>query len=440
MLRIRGLYGAAGAMTALWGATLPATDARLDLGAGRLGGVLLLLGAAALVAMPVAGRCADRWGPARLLRWVAPGCALVTAVAALAPSFAVLACAAVGLGLLMGALNVALTVAATAVEVEGGRAVMSTVHATWSLGAVLGTAAVTAALAAGVPLPPLVAAQAIALAACFARLSQNLPSAAHANAAHANTADDPRMVAPPRLRLLVLLGVVGGAAFLVEGAATDWAGVHARRVLGAGPSAAPVVYAAFLAAMTAARFAGDAIRMRLGAVRTLRAAGVTASAGYAVVLAAPALGAAGFAAAVCGWLLTGAGMALVWPVVASATGAATKGTNGASRLSIVAGISYAGALAGPAVIGYAAEATSLAVAMAIPGLFAVAVAVHGPRAVAALYEGGEWSAGTTSGSASGPGSHPAPNGRPPSASRPCGVSQPDRSGPAGTMPVGLMSR
>jgi hypothetical protein len=238
----------------------------------------------------------------------------------------------------------------------------------------------------------------------------------------------------------VLLGVVGGAAFLVEGAATDWAGVHARRVLGAGPSAAPVVYAAFLAAMTVARFAGDAVRVRLGAVRTVRAAGITASAGYAVVLAAPALGTTGFTAAVCGWLLTGAGMALVWPVVASATGAATKGTNGASQLSIVASISYAGALAGPAVIGYAAEATSLAVAMAIPGLFALAVAVHGPRAVAALYEGGAWSAGTTSGSASGPGSHPAPNGRPPSASRPCGVSQPDRSGPTGTMPVGLMSR
>jgi len=432
MLRICGLYGAAGALTALWGATLPITDARLDLGAGRLGGVLLLLAATALVAMPVAGRCADRWGAARLLRWVTPGCALVTAVAAAAPSFVVLAGAAAALGLLMGVLNVALTVAATAVEAAGGRPVMSTVHATWSLGAVLGTAVVTAALAAGVPTPPLAAAQGIALAIGFARLSRGLPATTRRHTPHA-AGPSPR-IAP---RLLILLGLVGGAAFLVEGAATDWAGVHARRVLGADASAAPVVYAAFLAAMTAARFAGDAIRARVGATHTLRAAGITASAGYAAVLAAPALGPAGFATAVCGWLLTGAGMALVWPVVASATGAATKGTDGASRLSIVASISYAGALAGPAVIGYAAQATSLATAMVIPGLFAVAVARYGPRAVT---QAAACSAGTVSVSASGPGSHPAPNGRPPIASRPWAVSQPERSGPAGTMPVGLMSR
>ncbi len=33
----------------------------------------------------------------------------------------------------------------------------------------------------------------------------------------------------------------------------------------------------------------------------------------------------------------------------------------------------------------------------------------------------------------GPGGVPSPNGRPPSSSRWCGTSQPDRSGPAGTI-------
>ena len=39
----------------------------------------------------------------------------------------------------------------------------------------------------------------------------------------------------------------------------------------------------------------------------------------------------------------------------------------------------------------------------------------------------------------GPGGVPSPNGLPPNASRPCGVSQFDRSGPFGTICVGLMS-
>ena len=175
--------------------------------------------------------------------------------------------------------------------------------------------------------------------------------------------------------------------FLVEGAATDWAGVHAVRVLGADPAAASFGYAAFLAAMTAARFAGDAVRARLGAARTVRLAGLIACVGYAFVLVAPLLGPARFAAALWGWLLTGAGTALVWPVVSSVVAAATRGA--ARRLSVVSAVSYAGALAGPALIGYTAAATSLPAAMALPGVFALAVTLVGPAAVgAALFAAG----------------------------------------------------
>src|SRR5215207_7298156 len=102
--RVAGLYATTGALTALWGATLPTTEARLDLGPGRLGAVLLAAGAAALVAMPAAGRAADRWGAGPLLRWIAPGLAVATVAGILAPGFAALTVAAGLLGFLMGAL------------------------------------------------------------------------------------------------------------------------------------------------------------------------------------------------------------------------------------------------------------------------------------------------------------------------------------------------
>ncbi|HEY1176788.1 MAG TPA: hypothetical protein VGF17_11565, partial [Phytomonospora sp.] len=52
-------YTLTGVLTALWGASLPATDARLDLGEARVGALLLALSLGVLAAMPAAGRLAD---------------------------------------------------------------------------------------------------------------------------------------------------------------------------------------------------------------------------------------------------------------------------------------------------------------------------------------------------------------------------------------------
>src|SRR5215207_3710133 len=51
-----------GAFWGAWGASLPALRDQAGLGDGELGSVLLLVGAGALPAMPLAGRAVDRWG------------------------------------------------------------------------------------------------------------------------------------------------------------------------------------------------------------------------------------------------------------------------------------------------------------------------------------------------------------------------------------------
>ncbi len=120
-----------------------------------------------------------------------------------------------------------------------------------------------------------------------------------------------------------MLGVIGAAAFVTEGAVADWAGVHAVRVLGADPSTGSLLYAVFFVAMTVIRFVGDAVRARLGAVVTIRLAGGVTTAGYVLVLlagAAPESVRVG--TAMVGWALAGAGMAVVWPVITSELGAA----------------------------------------------------------------------------------------------------------------------
>jgi MFS family permease len=376
-------YGVTGVLNALWGASLPATDARLDLGAGRLGAVLMTLAVSAMVAMPVAGWLAERLTARRLLRWAFPAAAAALAGAAVAPSFESLAVCAIVLGVLNGTLNVALSVQAVAVERAVGRPVVASMHGTWTLGAVAGGGALATGLGLGVDVQVLLVGFAVALAM--------------AGLAVGNTSVEPLPARPPQLAsrgvpalrpgLMITLGLIGAAAFFTEGAATDWAGVHATRVLGADAATASLVFTSFFVAMTAMRFLGDAVRARLGATTTIRLAGVTATAGYGLVLVAGALPAGlltRVGLALAGWALVGAGMAVVWPLVISQLGAANTA---AGRLSMITTISYGGGLIGPALIGFVATRATLPVALLIPAALALAVAVAAPAALNAVVRG-----------------------------------------------------
>lgn len=369
---IAAWYGLTGALNALWGATLPATDARLDLGTGRLGGLLMTMAIGALVAMPVAGRLADRWSGRLLPRLTAPAAAAAVAATAAATSAGSLAVYVVVLGVAFGGLNVALSLQAVAVERALDRPVMATMHGTWTLGGVAGGAIVTAGLRLGANARLLTAVGALAVAVAFVALGRRLA---------VTPPDVRRTTRPARAGVLVVtLGLIGAAAFLAEGAATDWAGVHATRVLGAGPATASAIYTLFFAAMTVVRFLGDPVRARLGAALTVRLTAGAATAGYGLVLLAPRLP-AGAAIATAGWVLVGAGMALVWPVVVSALGAADES---AGRLSAVTTISYGGGLVGPALIGFVAAGAGLSVALLIPAALALAVAAVAPTALRAI--------------------------------------------------------
>jgi len=396
-------YGLTGAVTALWAAALPATDARLSLGPTRLGAALTALAVGGLCAMPVAGRLADRYTGSRLLRTTAPAAALALVAPAAAASFAALLPAVVLLGMLLGALNVALSVQAVALESALRRPIISVLHGAWSLGAVGGGATVSLSLHAGVGVRvlPVVAAPILAAALCVTA-GETTPPAAPADAAPLDavlvTAVSVPEVPLDRTRragavgrdattlgagLTVMLGLVGAAAFVAEGAATDWAGVDATRVLGADPATGSLVYTVFFTTMTAVRFAGDALRGRLGAAVSIRAGGLVAGCGFGLVLLAGALPGAipdKVGCALGGWVMVGAGMAVVWPVVLS-TLSATGGS--AARLSVVTTISYGGGLAGPALIGALAASLSLPLALSAPAVLALAVAFVAPGLLAA---------------------------------------------------------
>lgn len=373
-LGVFGIFALCGMTVGFWGAALPAINHRLDLGEARLGTVLLATGMGALVCMPVAGRLCDRLTSRRVVAFAGPVSALALLGPALAPSYPVLLAATGMFGGAIGALDVSMNAHAVRVEQRWPRPVLSAFHGVWSLGGVFGGAVIAAGLHWGADVRHVMATGAL-VAALLVRLPTSrllTDERAGSDADHPADAGGGRLP----LRLVVALGAVAFAAFVSEGAAMDWAALHANRVLGADLSSATFAFIVFTAAMTSMRLAGDRVRHRFGPVGTLRRCAVTAVAGYGLVLLAPAVG--GVYVGYAGWFLVGIGLSVVVPVIFAGAG---SGEAAGTALSKVTTFGYVGMLAGPSVIGPLGEATSLAVAMVVPAALCAALALGGPVAL-----------------------------------------------------------
>lgn len=379
---VTALHGGVGMLVAVWGAGLPVLDARVDLGPTRLGLLLLALALGAAVAMPLAGHLAHRWSDAAVLRVALPTAALLLAAIGAMPAAEPMIALAGVFGLCCGGINVGLTSQATVAERAAGRPVIARMHGCWTLGAVLGSSALAAALRAGGDGLLLLPAAALSAGAMLTVLSLRLP----VGRGTGDAADPDAPASAGRIRaatsVLVGAGAVAAAAFVVEGAATDWAGIHTTRVLSAEPAAGATMYAVFFAAMTAVRFAGDRLRDMVAApILVAAAAGVTAL-GFVLVLLSPTVPEdARVVAAAGGWALAGAGTALVWPIVIGSLGATRIDPR---RLSLVTTIGYLGGFVGPVLIGGLAAGVGLAGAMVLPAVLTVLLAAAAPPLVSRL--------------------------------------------------------
>ncbi|MBP6463186.1 MAG: MFS transporter, partial [Rubrivivax sp.] len=160
-----------------------------------------------------------------------------------------------------------------------------------------------------------------------------------------------------------------------EGAMYDWSVLYLRQELGAPTSIASMGYASFSGAMAAGRFGGDWVRARVRPAPLLRASGVLAALGMVLALAVPHP-----MAALAGFALVGLGFANMVPVLFSAAGQ-LPGIAPAQGIAAVASVGYFGMMAGPPLIGFIAEARSLAAGLLVVVFFAVVVAALARRAL-----------------------------------------------------------
>jgi fucose permease len=177
----------------------------------------------------------------------------------------------------------------------------------------------------------------------------------------------PTFALPPRS--LWLLGLVGISAAVGEGAVADWSGLYLNDHLETSAGFAALGFAAFQLAMLVGRFTGDRLVAAFGAVNCLRAGGTLAAIGLAIGLVvdkpAPMLLA---------FMMAGLGLAIGFPLVMSAAANRADLPRGQS-VAAISTLAYSGFLAGPPMLGWFAEATSLRSMFVIVTLLCLVVVI-----------------------------------------------------------------
>jgi fucose permease len=360
----------------VWLARIPAAKTQAHLSDGTLGIALFAVPVGLVLGAALAERLVDRVGSSVLVRVTGLASCVGTTLPGFAHNLLVLMAALFVIGVAGGTLDVAQNAQGVRVEAAYGRPVMTSMHAFYSLGAILGSLAGGGFALAGIGLLPSLAAAGITglivdgiagfwlLPEAPGTDTAALPVQVLSDAAPAAGVDRRHV-----RRLVLALGVLGICGLVCEGAAGDWSAVYLRDNLGTSAGLAAFGFAAFSVTMTVGRAVGDQLIHRFGVVTVIRASGVIATAGIALALATPIP-----AVTIAGFTAFGAGLSIVVPQVFAAGGRADPERPGAG-LARVVGLGYTGMAAGPAIVGLVANQIGLHLALVILLVLAAWIAV-----------------------------------------------------------------
>lgn len=355
-------YLIAGVGIAAWAPLVPYAKVRANLDEGTLGLLLLCLGVGSILAMPISGALAARFGCRRVLSGGTILICLALPALATMTSLPWLVAALFLFGAGLGTVDSTVNLQAVIVERASGKTMMSGFHGMFSLGGIIGAAGVSALLGLGLsPLGATLVVNALLLVALFKAAPHLLP--------YGSESSGPAFAIPHGVVLFI--GILCFIVFLAEGAVLDWSAVFLTAERGVETAYAGLGYAAFALTMTVGRLTGDSVVHRLGARRVIIYGGATAAAGFLLATLAPM-----WQAALLGYALVGAGCSNIVPVLYTAVGKQTLMPE-AIAVPAITTIGYAGILAGPALIGFVAHGSSLSFAFGLIALSLVAVVVSG---------------------------------------------------------------
>ena len=343
---------------------LPALKVQTGADEAQIGLLLLCLGLASLVALFGSGWLIARWGSRLILRTGSLVLLIAIALCGLAttPFYLGSACVLAGVG--MGLVDVSMNTQGIQIERRYTTSCMSFMHASYSLGGVVGS--LTGALFASLGLSPFVNAVCVlGVYACFRpwavpNLLTDMP---------AEPVTQQRVSHHALPFFVVMCGILSMFAYAAEGSVAEWGSLLLFTVKGSSESTAAFVFAAFSATTVCCRLFGDRLRSYLGDFALTFIGALLSVCGMSLVLfsAKPII-------CLIGYALMGAGLSPIVPILFSRAGS-YPGVSPGKASAIVSVLSYSGLLFFPPLLGFVAQEFGLENALII--VLAVCVLISG---------------------------------------------------------------
>ncbi len=350
-----------------WVSRIPAIVEKLDMTTGSAGTVMMGMAVGALSSFPVAGKLIDSTGSARATLLFGTLFFSALPVLAVAPNPAVLMVALVLFGFGNGGLDLAMNAQGIEIEARAGRSIINSLHGFFSLGGLIG--AMIGAFMAWRHIEPLghfgmVAVLNLVLLVAVGR--SMVPDVT------STRSDEPAPFFSFPHRSLWVLGAIALCTAVGEGAMNSWSALYLNKHLHTSEDVAALGYAAFSLAMLTGRFSGDRFVTAWGPAKLIRRSGSLAAIGLgiATLIDQPWSMLPGF-------VFVGLGLAVVYPLVFSAAGNHPTLPRGRA-VAGTATVGYTGFLAGPPILGWIAEATSMRSIMVVVVVLCAVAAVLAP--------------------------------------------------------------
>jgi MFS family permease len=360
------VFTIAGAAVTFWAVHIPYVENKLGITPATIGALLLVLGAGALTAAQLIGPLIDRVGSRRATFASGIIMGLMLLLPGLASNEWILGVCLFLLGLGIGATDVAMNAHAVEVEKAYNRPIFSAFHAMWSLGGLLGATLGGLALANNFDMQTTLSLAAIGTVVISIwirswllpdRPNQKLSSTkSHQDKEHKKGNAENRKV----LGYVLFLGAMAGAAAIAEGTGIDWSALHHATVLGASNAQASIALVVFSGSMGVTRLFIDKVVASKGRVFVIRYGSLVSAVGTSLVVFSTSS-----PVALAGWLISGVGIAGVVPQLFAYSAEIGEQSHTGRNLAKVVGITYAGVLAGPAIIGFLTEVVPLNIAIGL---------------------------------------------------------------------------
>jgi MFS family permease len=349
-----------------WASRIPSIQQSIGLSDAHLGLVLIALPVGSMISLPLSGFLTAKAGSRKIVIIATILYSLSLVTLGLAASVYHLVAGLFVFGLSGNLLNISINTQAVGVEALYKRSIMASFHGLWSLAGFVGAAVGTFMMGRGVfPYQHFIL---ITIIAVSILLLSNRNLLREDTKPEAN---QPIFARPDKS--LINLGVIAFCSMICEGAMFDWSGVYFKKVVVADEAWLGAGYTAFMSMMAFGRFFADWATVRFGLKRILQISGLLTATGLLVAVLFPNI-----VTAITGFLLVGAGVSSVVPLVYSAAGRSKVLSPGVA-LATVSTIGFLGFLCGPPLIGLVAGATSLRVSFSIIAVMGLCVSIVSSR-------------------------------------------------------------